>query len=104
MSLASLYVYENLVYIKENLHNFQSTKEIHSYNVRSNTNIRIPLYKLNKQRNGANYLSIKFFNQLPDRIKKLPTAIYKNKIKNVLIEKCLYNFQEFFDINSKDFL
>ena len=99
LTLHSLYVYENLMYVKQNLESFETANQVHSHSTRSCTDIRVPFYKNNKLINGPNFWAPKFYNHLPDSIKALPLNTFKNKIKIVLQNMCLYNFEDFFSCN-----
>ena len=96
MSLPSLYVFSNLLYVKNNLNTFQTVDEIHSYSTRGNKDIRVPLYKTGKLTNGPNYWALKFYNILSNKIKEMNYHNYKKEIKDLLLDKCLYNYKEFF--------
>lgn len=72
LTVPSVYIFENLIYIKSNLNNFSKHTNIHTYETR-NRNAVVPIYwRLDRCQDGPGYWSIKFFNLLPESIQNLP--------------------------------
>lgn len=66
MTVPCLYIYTNLVYVKENLDHFIQRTEIHNYMTRNNTKISLPSFRLSKCIDSHLYIQFKFFNRLPE--------------------------------------
>lgn len=98
MSLPSLFVFVNLMFVKQNINNFQTADNVHSHVTRGAKNLRLPFFSTNKLTNGPNYWALKFFNTLPSDIKLLPEKIFKRTIKTKLMDACLYDFKDFFTL------
>ena len=65
LTLPSLYILENLLYVKGNAHLFSAHRDVHAYPTRNKDNL-MPIYWLLKRcQNGPGYWAVKFFNVLP---------------------------------------
>lgn len=95
MTVPSLFIYENLVHVKNNLVQYQTHQEAHDYNTRNKKNLIPSFQRLSRCRNGPGCLSIHFFNKLPGAIKDLPLREFKLKIKMFLISKAFYSHEEY---------
>lgn len=95
LTFPSQYILENLIFIKQSGAHFRSHEDVHNYNTRNKKNLVVPYWRLKRCQSGPGYWSVKFFNALPENIKKLPMKEYKRKIKIILLQNAFYSFDEF---------
>nr|CAH7754165.1 unnamed protein product [Callosobruchus chinensis] len=95
LTLASIYIFELLVYIKTNLTDFRSLSHSHEYNTRNGLTLEVPAHRLSKTESSPNYMSIKLYNKLPEKIKQMDLRNYKNNIKELLLNKAYYSTKEY---------
>ena len=98
LTLPSLYVMACLLYVKNNIHSFKKSNEIHEHFTRSNTNIYIKRCKYSLSQNSFEYLSVNLFNSIPQNIKDLSILTFKRKVKLTLMRNPLYDVKEFNEI------
>lgn len=96
LTLASLYILQNLIYAKRKLEN-NLNSIINPYCTRQSHDINIRLCP-----NSIAYTAGKMFNKLPRSVRTLPMKNFKKKIKKWLIDKELYSIQEFWELNCSD--
>lgn len=97
MTVVNLYIYTVLIYIKNNLDNFQHRHDIHSYNTRSSICINLPHYRLSKSANSYDILGLKLYNKLPLTLTNKPLNSFKKALYNWLITTSFYSLQDFLD-------
>ena len=97
LTMPSLYILENLLYIKANMHLFSAHEDIHAYQTRNKSNLVSAYWRLKKCQDGPGYWAVKFFNVLPTDIKDLPYLKYKEKIKQILTCNAFYSNEEYFN-------
>ena len=103
LTLPSLYIFENLIYIKKHINLYKQHIDIHSHDTRGK-NRYVPSYcRINRCQNGPGYLAIKFFNKLPRFLTELPDNLFKRKLKCLLLEGAFYSFDEFLQCNFTDY-
>lgn len=95
LTLPSLYILECILYVKKNPVLFPSQVSVHDHETRFCRDVCYHHYRLKKAQNGPNHLAIKFFNCIPLNIRLLDFSILKNRVKNYLIEKAFFDFDEF---------
>lgn len=95
LTLPSVYILENLLYIKKNCEIYETYQNVHNHDTRGKENLVVKYCRLKRGQNGPNYWAIKFFNKLPISIRNLPLNIFKHRMKLFLIKKAFYNFNEF---------
>lgn len=101
LTLPSNYIYECLLYAKQNLLKYHRHSDIHNHNTRNKQNL-LPVYlRLSKSFNSSLHYAPVYYNKLPECIKILEFRNFKNVIKKILLEKAFYNCEEFLhsDIN-----
>lgn len=94
MSVYSLIVFRNLVYIKNNIGNLTSHSDVHTYYTRNQSNIIQPQTRLQK----STVLGISLYNALPADIREMNVKSFKKTIKEILTKNCLYSLHEFYSI------
>ena len=65
---------------------FTFTQDIHQYNTRpaSSGNYYINYSRLNDHKNSLSIVRVKIWNSIPERYRRLPKHIFKNKIQALL--------------------
>lgn len=94
MSLFSIIVYQNILYIKQNINKYTTHEEIHQHDTRNKYNLITPQHRLQKN----NSMGISLFNTLPAHFRNLPISQFKSKLKGILTGNCLYNIQEYYQL------
>lgn len=95
MTLPSRYIYESLIYTYQNLSKYQQHTDLHAHNTRHASDLLIPFQRVYKSRFAFNYYGPKFFNVLPDNIRRLPINNFKRICRDVLLRKAYYNLDDF---------
>lgn len=104
LTLYSLYIFHLLCFVHGNLELFNINADFHSYNTRNKDCLRVQQYRYSSSQKNWFYFSIKLYNSLPTRIKSLPNSEFKQTMKNVLIDECLYKMDDFFAICWEQYL
>ena len=99
LTLYSLYVFHSVCHVHSHLDLFNINADVHSYNTRSKSCLRVQQFKYSSSQKNWLHMSTKFYNSLPTKVKSLTFSQFKNKIKYVLINECLYSIDHFFNIN-----
>jgi hypothetical protein len=90
------YIYDCILYIKNNFNNLELRSEFHSYNTRNKNNINIQKHKLSFFTKKTTYMGTKFYNLLPIEIKDENDFFkFKKKLKTFLINEPHYSIKEF---------
>jgi exonuclease III len=94
----SQYLFSLLNFVIDNKSWFRTNMELYDINTRNKYNLHITQPRLSSYKNGAYYMGIKAFNQLPCYIKELSDdrIRFKNILKNYLLSKSFYSLKEFF--------
>ncbi|KAB0802089.1 hypothetical protein PPYR_04275 [Photinus pyralis] len=101
LTLPCVYILAGLCHAKSNAHTFITQRDVHSYDTRQTTFLRVPFCRLTKSQNGPHITIYKLFNCLPDKIKQRDFTSYKDKLRKFLIANAFYSVQEFINY-SKD--
>lgn len=92
-----LYVYEVLVFVKNNPNLF--TMESHSYarclRLRPDNILCYPKCKTALVSKSIFGMAPKLFNALPKDLKEMPISLFKIKFKKFLLDRCFYSVEEF---------
>jgi len=99
LTVYSMYVLHSLIYVHSNLEQFKLNSDLHHYETRNRSNIRVQQLRFTSSQRNLLYMSVKLYNALPMKIKSMPIASFKNKLKSVMLVECLYNVKEFFEID-----
>lgn len=98
MTVPALFVYQCLIYVKENYSSFVEHNMCHSYNTRGNNNLMISFYCYARTQKSFLNISIKLFNSLPTGIKHQQLETLKTTLKEFLTHNPIYDVGEFYDI------
>jgi hypothetical protein len=99
LTFPSVYILENLLYVKKNIEKFRSHGELHGYDTRNRDNLAVIYKRLKKCQTGSEFLGVKLFNKLSLGARALPLTQIKQKIKVFLAKQAFYSVQEFLDCN-----
>ena len=91
------YIFDCILYIKNNENKLTFRKDIHSYNTRGKNEIHIPQHKLTFYNKKTSFIGTKFINSLPNDLKNERNLnIFKTKLKLFLLSKPSYSLDEFY--------
>ena len=105
LPLPSQYIFSLLLYVATNKKLFSHNSQIHDINTRHNNNLHLPLTDLTLVQKGVAYSGCKIFNHLPPQIKNISNnvALFKSKLKKLLLQYVLYSVDEYYQQNYKDY-
>lgn len=95
LTLPSLYIYENIKYIRKNLHHFETNKNV--YNTRHQHLLKMskPTHAYFKK--APHYASAEIYNALPESIKNIRSdTVFLKKLKSLLYTNCFYDLNTYF--------
>ena len=95
LTLPSLYIYMTIMYVVNNKNKLLLNSEVHSHNTRSLKDIHIKKHSLKMSDRCPIYAGSLFYNKLPNYIKVDNILHFKVALKEFLIDKCIYNINEF---------
>lgn len=99
LTLPSIFIMQNLLYIKSNLHLYRAHMNIHQYETRNRSDILPDFWRLKRCQSGPGYWAIKFFNKLPKEVKDLPLYNFKKRVYGILAGNAFYSQHEFLNFN-----
>ncbi|CAK1591484.1 unnamed protein product [Parnassius mnemosyne] len=100
LTLASQYIYENVMYVHKNKSSFTKISDIPSVNTRNRHKLVVPVTRLHRVSNSFLGRCIHFYNKIPENIQNLTCSKFKNFIKLSLYKKGYYSIKEFIDDNN----
>ena len=95
LPLPSVYIFETLQYVKNNMRACEKNLSYHEYGTRSATHYHINAVRLKSTQNSVHYLGLKIYNKLPSHIKDLEGARFKNAVRDLLQKKLYYSLDEY---------
>lgn len=95
LTLPSILILHLLAYAKSEINNAASLNGNHSYDTRSTNVLEVPRHNLQVFERSPKFLSIKLYNKLPNSYKVLNLQNFKNKIKQLLLDKAYYSVAEY---------
>lgn len=102
MTLTCIYIFYNLVYVKENITQFETFSTIHVYNTRYKNNLTTPSIRLEKSFKSSNYQQVKVFNKLPLSIRNMSLNKFKTTVSKWLKSKEFYSVDEYMNCDMLD--
>jgi hypothetical protein len=98
MTLTSIYVHDLCIFVYKNITAFRRIQDTHTLNTRHKERLFLPRSRTKMLNNSPYYMAIKVYNKLPVDIKNCQTfTLFSKRIKQYLINKCLYNINEYFE-------
>lgn len=95
LTLPSLYIFENILYVKKNINIFSKKSDVHTVNTRNKDKLSVPVLRLQKSSKSFIGNSVKFYNKIPNSITCLNYHKFKKHIKNILIQKAYYKIEDY---------
>lgn len=95
LTFPSIYIYECLVYAYNNNRDLPKFGDTHDYYTRYRNNIKSKYMRLEKSKNGPNFISHKLFNKIPEEVKRLSLKKYKQTVGEFLRQHAFWSVQEF---------
>ncbi|KAK9511557.1 hypothetical protein O3M35_000190 [Rhynocoris fuscipes] len=96
MTVPSLYIYECLVLVSNNINMFKNGLNQHHYDTRHRQILRVDKHKHKLASNFVYFRGVNMFNSLPQKIKNQNrNKIFKRKLKHFLINKEYYSIDEY---------
>ncbi|CAK1578767.1 unnamed protein product [Parnassius mnemosyne] len=100
LTLASQYIYENVMYVHKNINSFNKNKDVHTLNTRNKHKLVMPLTRLHRISNSFMGQCIHFYNRIPEHVQSLSINKFKSFIKEKLYKKGYYNIKEYMSENN----
>jgi hypothetical protein len=98
LSMPSIYIFQLLVFVKNNLNRFRFTTDNHTYNTRNSNTIAFPIHRTTAYEKTPFYSGMRYYNKLPDNIRKTESvSAFKKKVKDLLVNGNYYSTNEFLD-------
>lgn len=94
-TLTGLYIYELLVWVHTNKASFVNNQFNHPYETRNKFNFRYRHHKLKVFEQTPQHIGLKAYNHLPQSIKSLDLKHFKIEIKDRIIKKVYYSFEDY---------
>lgn len=99
LTLPSIFILENLLYVKSNFTKYYTHGQVHNHNTRNRMNL-VPEYRrLDRCKDGPGCLAVHFHNKIPEDWKALPFNKFKSTVKSFLIGQAFYSINEFLNYN-----
>jgi len=95
MTLPCIFIFQNLMYVKENQNDFICVDNIHHYDTRRAQDIVLPSSRLRKTIVSHKYLQIKCFNKLPLEVRNLNIKPFSTQLSSLLLNEAFYSLDEF---------
>lgn len=99
LTIPAVYAFEQIKFVRTNLHHFRLVKDVHCYNTRNAGSIHLPQVRTTTAMNAPDSIAIKMYNHIPACLKELPVGAFLGKIKLKLLQNPIYNKSEFFNID-----
>jgi len=94
MTLPSMYIYTNLLHVKEYEHLYSDRAAVHNHNTRNKYCLNLPQFRLSKSIHSHYYQQIQFFNKLPDSVRALNLSNFKGFLKELFQNNVFYSINE----------
>ena len=102
LTLPALFISQCVTYVRILQHEFPTVNSRHNYHTRYGDELLTPQHRLTLSQKSFLNISIKLFNCLPNIIKFLPQGKFKQKVKQLLLEICPYNVDEYYEYCARD--
>lgn len=100
MTVASQYIYANIMYVYKNRDQFSKRTDIHSINTRNKHKLVAPVCRLARVNSSFVGNCIRFFNKIPDSVLDLGPDKFKSYIKDRLVKKAYYKVSDYISDNN----
>jgi len=105
LPLSTQYIFSLLLFVATIKKLFSLNSQIHDINTHHNNNLHLPLTGLTLVQKGVAYSGCKIYNHLPPKIKNISNnvALFKSKLKKLLLQYVFYSVDEHYQQNYKDY-
>jgi hypothetical protein len=103
LTLPCIYIFQLLLYIKESGHLLTSGNDLHNYNTRAKSDLRLPKIRLASSQSHPSFIGVSLFNRLPLQVRELGLRKFKNCIYKLLLDKTYYSVQEYLNDSIIDY-
>lgn len=97
LTLPSVYILTNIMYIRKNISVFNKNSDIHSLNTRNKHKLMVPGFRLSRTSKSFIGNSIRFYNKIPSHINDLPDKKFKQIVKRTLASKAYYSIKQYME-------
>ena len=97
MTITSLYVFQHLLYVNDNLNIFVGRSDVHSYLTRNRNTFDVPFARLSRTKGSFEIMSLRIANKMPSSIFLLSRKSFKKLISDWLVKHPFYNIDENFN-------
>lgn len=97
LTVPCLYIYEAILFVKENNSLFDIHKKQHTHNTRNKNDLNTTTPNFTFVQKNVPYSIIKIYNKLPETIRNLSLKEFKSKLKIFLTKKAYYTMDEYFN-------
>ena len=87
LTLPSLYIFHNIMYVRNNLQMFDRSSDFHNINTRNKNKLVVPKFRLTKTNKSFLANGVRFYNKLPKTVTDLTGQKFKTYVKSVLLGK-----------------
>ena len=95
MTVPCQYIYENIMYVRKNLHLFSKRGDRHNYNTRNRDQLVQPGFRLAKVDSTFMGYCLKCYNKIPQNILELNETKFKTCIKRTLCKRAYYKLGDY---------
>jgi uncharacterized protein YggL (DUF469 family) len=95
-TLPCLYIYESILCVRANIHDYLTSIDYHRYNTRNRAAILYPVHRTSLFETSPYYSGIRFYNKASVCIDmNVPDSEFRKNLKKFLIDKAYYAVSEF---------
>lgn len=95
LTMASEYILTIIKHVHANKSSYNKNCNIHDYNTRRHSDLRVAYHRLKTTQNSASYWGVKLYNLLPSELKCQSLSKLTCKLKSVLLDGVFYTIEEF---------
>ena len=97
MTVPCQYLYENIMYVRKNLHLYRKRGDRHTYSTRNRDQLVQPGFRLAKVDTSFMGYCLKCYNKIPTYILELNETKFKSCIKRTLCSQAYYKLGDYLD-------
>jgi hypothetical protein len=97
LTVASQYIYDNILYVHKYRDTFLKHSDIHKFNTRNCDKLAVPKFRLHKTGNTFFGKCIQIYNKLPLNVTKLPLHKLKQTVKVTLMKQGYYKVEDYLE-------
>lgn len=97
-----MYIYANVVFVKENIYNFNERGNIHTHNTRGKHDLDSQRCRISKTMNCHKHMQLKLYNKLPYSIRCTGINKFKYEMAKWLKVMAFYTVDDFMKCNLEE--